>query len=64
MEFDNYRDTDSDLDCFDVDSIVEEAEAIEGDDTASSKDLLKRMIELIIKQHDDIKSLKRNQLKL
>ena len=59
MDFDNCRDTVSDLDCFEVDSIVEEVEAIEGDDTASTKDLLKKMIELIIKQHDEIKSLKK-----
>ena len=52
MDFGNCRDTDSDLDCFEVDSIVEEVEAIEGDDTASTKDLLKKMIVLIIKQHD------------
>ena len=64
MDFDNCRDTDSDLDCFEVDSIVEEVGAIEGDDTASTKDLLKKMIELIIKQHDEIKSLKQNQRKL
>ena len=63
MDFDNCRDTDSDLDCFEIDSIVEEVEAIEGDDTASTKDLLKKMIELIIK-HDEIKSLKQNQRKL
>ena len=63
MEFDNCRDTDSDLDCFEVDSIIEELEAIEGDDTTSTKDLLKKMIELIIK-HDEIKFLKQNQRKL
>ena len=64
MDFYNCRDTDSDLDCFEVDSIVEEVEAIEGDDTASTKDLLKKMIELIIKQHDEIKLLKQHQRKL
>ena len=63
MDFDNCPDTDSDLDCFEVDSIVEEVEAIEGDDTASTKDLQKKTIELIIKQHE-IKSLKQNQRKL
>ena len=63
MDFDNCRDTDSDLDCFEVDFIVEEVEAIEGDDTASTKGLLKKMIELI-KEHDDIESLKQNQCKL
>ena len=60
MDFDNCRDTDSDQDCFEVDSIVEEVEAIEGNDAASTKNLLKKMIELIIKQHDEIKSLKQN----
>ena len=63
MDFDNCRDTDSDPGCFEVDTIVEEVEAIEGDDTASKKYLLKTMIELIIKQHNEIKSL-RNQPKL
>ena len=64
MDFDNFRDTDSDLDCFEVDSIVEEVKAIEGDDTASTKDQLKKMIELIIKQRDEVKSLKQNRRKL
>ena len=64
MDFDRCRGTDSDLDCFEVDSFVEKAEAIEGDDTASTKDLLKRMIELNIKQYDEIKSLKQYQRKL
>ena len=57
MDLDNSRDSDSDLDCFEVDSIVEEVEAIEGNDTASTKHLLKMMIEVIIKQHDEIESL-------
>ena len=58
--FDNCRSTNSDLECFECDSIVEEVEARENDDIASTKDLLEKMIELIIKQYNEIKSLKQN----